>query len=55
MVLLINRIAWKCLNCRQLVICDRCHTDQDPEDEDVLIEHKLDHAYIRSKGFCSKI
>ena len=32
------------------MICDKCHTKNDPEDEDVLIEHKLDHVYMRSKG-----
>ncbi|CAI2364028.1 unnamed protein product [Moneuplotes crassus] len=47
----IKRIAWKCLNCRSLTICDRCRTENDPEDEDVLVEHELDHVYLRILDF----
>ena len=44
---LIRRIAWRCLNCRDVTLCNSCFWENDPEDIDVLREHKLNHVFLR--------
>jgi len=40
------------MNCRQITIWERCHLQQDSEDQDIeveetiLIEHQLDHVWV---------
>ena len=35
------------MNCRQITICDKWYKLKEPEDNEILSEHKLDHVYLR--------